>query len=44
MVLTIAGWIRGADGKQDKWLRNPNGYRQAWFIPQSALYAPEDYR
>lgn len=33
----IRGWIRGADAKRDEFLRDPHGYRQAWFVPQAAL-------
>lgn len=33
----IRGWIRGADAKRDEFLRDPHGYRQAWFVPQDAL-------
>ena len=37
----IAGWLRGGEAKRDKWVRNPNGHRRAWFVPQSALRAWE---
>lgn len=33
----VVGYIRGADAKQDQWIKNPNGYRTAWFVPQDAL-------
>lgn len=33
----IRGWIRGIDAKRDEFLRDPHGYRQAWFVPQGAL-------
>lgn len=35
--LAIIGRMRGADAKQDKWLKNPHGHRPGWFVPQSAL-------
>lgn len=36
-VMTIRGYILGADARRDEWLRNPHGHRPAWFVPQSAL-------
>lgn len=33
----IRGWIRGGDAKRPEFSRNPNAYRQAWFVPQRAL-------
>ena len=40
-TMTVAGCIKGVEAKQDQWLRNPHGHRQAWFVPQSALRTPE---
>jgi len=33
----VVGWIDGEEAKQDKFLRNPNGTGQAWFVPGEAL-------
>ena len=33
----ICGWIQGADGKRDNFLRAPNNRPPAWFVPQSSL-------
>lgn len=35
--VTVVGYIWGANAKQDQWIKNPNGYRTAWFVPQDAL-------
>ncbi len=35
--VTVVGYIRGADARQERWLRNPNDFRKAYFVPQSAL-------
>lgn len=35
------GWLYGHEAKQDRWLTDPNGYRPAWFVPQSALHPIE---
>lgn len=40
--VTLVGWIRGSDAKRDEWIDNPNGYRLAWFVPQSALRPIEE--
>jgi hypothetical protein len=32
----IRGWIRGSDGKEERWWRTGDG-RPAFFVPQSAL-------
>ena len=36
-VMEIKGYIQGSAAKRSEWLRNPNGHRLAWFVPQSAL-------
>lgn len=41
-TMTVMGCIQGAEAKQDRWLRNPNGHRRAWFVPQSALRTPRN--
>jgi hypothetical protein len=33
----LIGWIRAHDGRRDEWRRNPNGYGEAFFVPQTAL-------
>ena len=35
--LIVRGRIKGINAKKDKWVRNPNAHRSAWFVPQSAL-------
>lgn len=37
-AVTFHGWLYGHEAKQDRWLTNPNGYRQAWFVPQRELH------
>ena len=36
----IVGAMRASDARRDEWVRNPNGYGKAWFVPQSALRGP----
>ena len=33
----LVGWIYGKDAMVDQWKVNPNGYREAWFVPRSSL-------
>ncbi len=33
----ICGWIRGVDGRVDRFWRTDRGTPAAWFVPQSAL-------
>jgi len=33
----IHGWIRAADGKQEKWWKDPAGGRPAYFVPKYSL-------
>lgn len=35
--MRIVGSIQGHMARRPEYLRNPNGHRQAWFVPQSAL-------
>lgn len=37
ITMTIRGRIRGADAKRPEWVRDPNSYRPAWFVPQTHL-------
>jgi hypothetical protein len=37
----IRGHIKGIDAQRDEWLDNPNDWRPAWFVPQSALTKPK---
>ncbi|MCU1616568.1 MAG: hypothetical protein JWO98_4108 [Frankiales bacterium] len=39
-TMTVRGCLRGRDGRRDEWLRDPHGYRRAWFVPQDALRPP----
>ena len=39
--VTVAGWMLGKDAKEDRWVANPHGHRDAWFVPQSELQAAE---
>lgn len=41
-TMTVIGCMRGAEAKQDKWLKNPGGHRQSWFVPQWALRQATD--
>lgn len=36
-MVTFVGWMYGHEAKKERWLTNPNGYRSAWFVPQSEL-------
>lgn len=40
--MVVRGWMRGSEARSDAYARNPNGYRPAWFVPQSALRRLED--
>lgn len=33
----LRGWIKGVDARQDRFLLNPGGYGEAWFVPQGDL-------
>lgn len=41
---TIAGWIRGREGKDPQWVRSPNGGASAYFVPQSHLRPIQELR
>lgn len=32
------GWLYGGEAKKTKYEDNPNGYRQAWFVPPDVLH------
>ena len=36
-TVILAGWLYGHEAKKDEFISNPNGYRQAWFVPQGRL-------
>jgi hypothetical protein len=36
-LVRLMGWISCEDAKQSQWLRNPNGRRPSWFVPQDCL-------
>lgn len=40
--VTLLGWLSGEEAKEDRWVRNPNGYRPAWFVPQACLRPIEE--
>lgn len=42
-VVTFAGGLPGVEAKQDRFLRDPHGYRQSWFVPQSELRPVEEF-
>lgn len=42
--LSVVGWIRGADAKQERWLRTYGGRPPAWFVPQDELHSICDLR
>lgn len=35
--LCVCGWMAGADARQERWMRRPNGRPPAWFVPQADL-------
>ena len=39
--LKVIGWLRGAEAKQEKWVSNPGGRGNAYFVPQQALHPIE---
>ena len=36
-TVNFVGWMWGSEAKQPEYISNPNGYRQAWFVPQNKL-------
>lgn len=36
-IFRIMGWIKGMDGKKEKYWRDPAGNRPAYFVPQTVL-------
>lgn len=36
-TMYLAGYILGASGRREEYLRNPHHHRVAWFVPQSDL-------
>jgi hypothetical protein len=43
-MVELKGWMRGCDAKSDRYKRNPNGHREAWFVPQCDLIPMEELR
>ncbi len=41
--VSLMGWLWGRDAKQARWLRDPHGNRQAWFVPQRALRSMDEF-
>jgi hypothetical protein len=37
LTVRLAGWLHGKEARRLEWHTNPNAYRPAWFVPQSAL-------
>ena len=37
-MVTLVGWLTGAEAKQPEFVRDPHGHRKAWFVPQSRLH------
>lgn len=37
LTATIEGWIRGRDGKNDEFARNPHDWGKAYFVPKKFL-------
>lgn len=37
-TVTFVGWLYGHEAKKPAYMTNPNDYRPAWFVPQSALH------
>lgn len=36
-IYSVHGWILGADAKNERFLKDPNGRGAAWFVPQHEL-------
>lgn len=43
-AIAIRGWIRGSDGKKEEYLRSYGGFRESYFVPQSALNPMETFK
>jgi hypothetical protein len=41
-TVRLVGWLTGAEAKKQEWLRDPDGRRPAWFVPQSSLRPIEE--
>lgn len=41
-TVRLVGWLTGRDAKKQEWVKNPHGWRQSWFVPQSALRPIEE--
>lgn len=39
----LIGWIFGREAMVDAYKSNPNGYREAWFVPQDKLRPMNDF-
>lgn len=40
----IVGFIKGLDGRDDRWIDNPNDHGAAYFIPQSELLPVTEWK
>jgi hypothetical protein len=41
--VSFLGWMWGREAKQDRWVRDPHGNRQAWFVPQRVLRSMDSF-
>lgn len=43
-TISIRGWIVGSEGKKEEYLRSYGGFRESYFVPQSALNPMETFK